>query len=91
VAIARALVERPDVVLADEPTGNLDSASAEEVLQVLTQVHGIGATIVLVTHDREVAEHATRIVHMLDGRIDSEESIPTPRHRLDPERAQAAT
>jgi putative ABC transport system ATP-binding protein len=89
VAIARALVVRPDVVLADEPTGNLDSASAEEVLQVLTAVHDGGATIVLVTHDREVAEHATRIVHMLDGHIDAEEHIPGPRHRRDAEPAEA--
>jgi putative ABC transport system ATP-binding protein len=89
VAIARALVVRPDVVLADEPTGNLDSASAEEVLQVLAAVHDSGATIVLVTHDREVAEHATRIVHMLDGHIDAEERIPGPRHRRDTEPAEA--
>jgi putative ABC transport system ATP-binding protein len=91
VAVARALVIRPDVVLADEPTGNLDSASADEVLDVLTGVHARGATIVMVTHAREVAERATRIVHMLDGRIDAEERVPVPRHRLDPERAQAAT
>lgn len=75
VAVARATVVRPDVVLADEPTGNLDSRSAEEVLDVLTEVHSRGSTIVLVTHAREVAERGTRIIHMLDGLIDSEEVL----------------
>jgi putative ABC transport system ATP-binding protein len=79
VAVARAIVIRPDVVLADEPTGNLDSRSAEEVLDVLTEVHSGGATIVMVTHSREVAERGTRIVHMLDGRVDAEEQLTAPR------------
>ena len=77
VAVARAIVIRPDVVLADEPTGNLDSRSAQEVLDVLTEVHGGGATIVMVTHSREVAEQGTRIVHMLDGRVDTDEQLAT--------------
>jgi putative ABC transport system ATP-binding protein len=63
------------VLLADEPTGNLDSHSQAEVLDILEAVHGRGATIVLVTHSREVAEYATRIVHMLDGLIDGEEVV----------------
>jgi putative ABC transport system ATP-binding protein len=75
VAVARAIVIRPDVVLADEPTGNLDSHSAQDVLDVLTDVHSGGATIVMVTHSREVAERGTRIVHMLDGCIDAEEHL----------------
>jgi putative ABC transport system ATP-binding protein len=75
VAVARATVTRPDVVLADEPTGNLDSRSQEEVLDVLRGVHAQGATIVMVTHSREVAEHGTRIVHVLDGVIDADESL----------------
>jgi putative ABC transport system ATP-binding protein len=75
VAVARAIVINPAVVLADEPTGNLDSRSAEEVLDVLSEVHGRGATIVLVTHSREVAGRGTRIVHMLDGLIDAEEHV----------------
>ncbi len=75
VAVARAIVVHPDVVLADEPTGNLDSRSAEEVLDVLGLVHARGGTLVMVTHARDVAERGTRIVHMLDGRVHSEESV----------------
>jgi putative ABC transport system ATP-binding protein len=75
VAVARAIVTRPDVILADEPTGNLDSHSQEEVLDLLRGVHAQGATLVMVTHSREVAEHATRIVHVLDGVIDADESL----------------
>lgn len=90
VAVARAIVIRPTVVLADEPTGNLDSRSAEEVLEVLETIHARGATIVMVTHAREVAERGTRIVHMLDGRIDAEEVLRVPRQTR-PDRAAAAT
>jgi ABC-type lipoprotein export system ATPase subunit len=68
-------VTRPDVVLADEPTGNLDSHSEEDVLELLAGVHAEGATIVMVTHSREVAEHGTRIVHVLDGVIDADETL----------------
>jgi putative ABC transport system ATP-binding protein len=75
VAVARALVTRPDVLLADEPTGNLDSHSEAEILDMLTAVHARGATIVMVTHAREVAERATRIVHMLDGLVDVDETV----------------
>jgi putative ABC transport system ATP-binding protein len=75
VAVARAIVTRPDVLLADEPTGNLDSRSEAEVLDILGVVHDQGATILMVTHAREVAEHGTRIVHMLDGSIDLDESL----------------
>jgi len=87
VAVARAIVIRPAVVLADEPTGNLDSRSAEEVLDVLSQVHRTGATIVMVTHSREVAERSTRIVHMRDGVIDGEEQVIPPQRELRPESA----
>jgi putative ABC transport system ATP-binding protein len=73
VAIARALVVRPSVVLADEPTGNLDTATAEEVLAILARVHDRGATIVMVTHSSEVAEHASRIVRLADGLVVSDE------------------
>jgi putative ABC transport system ATP-binding protein len=75
VAVARAIVTRPDVVLADEPTGNLDSHSQDEILELLGDVHAQGATIVMVTHSREVAEHGTRIVHVLDGLIDADEAL----------------
>ena len=69
VAIARALVTEPRLILADEPTGNLDSASGEDVLRVLHQLNDAGRTIVLITHDVDVASRATRQVHVRDGRI----------------------
>jgi putative ABC transport system ATP-binding protein len=69
VAVARALVVEPTVLLLDEPTGNLDSKSEEEVLGILTRVHKRGATIVMVTHSNEVAEHASRILRLADGLI----------------------
>ena len=75
VAIARALVVHPSVVLADEPTGNLDSASAEEVLAILDRVNRQGATIVMVTHSDEVAQRASRIVRLADGRIVADEPV----------------
>jgi putative ABC transport system ATP-binding protein len=73
VAIARALVVRPSVVLADEPTGNLDSTSAEEVLGILSRLHGNGATIVLVTHSDEVGARANRVIRFGDGRVVSDD------------------
>jgi putative ABC transport system ATP-binding protein len=78
VAIARALVTRPDVVLADEPTGNLDSHSEQEILDMLNAAHADGATLLMVTHAREVAERGTRIVHMLDGEVDLDEALGAP-------------
>jgi putative ABC transport system ATP-binding protein len=78
VAVARALVVRPSVLLADEPTGNLDSESAEEVLTLLERVNQRGATIVLVTHSEEVAERASRIVRLADGRIVADEPVERP-------------
>jgi putative ABC transport system ATP-binding protein len=75
VAIARALVIRPSVLLPDEPTGNLDSASAEEVLDLLEGVNRQGSTIVMVTHSDEVARRASRILRITDGRIVADESV----------------
>jgi len=75
VAIARALVVRPSVVLADEPTGNLDSASAEEVLKILERLNRQGATIVMVTHSSEVAQHASRILRLADGLLVADERV----------------
>ena len=75
VAIARALVVRPSVVLADEPTGNLDSDSAAEVLAILERVNRQGATIVMVTHSNGVAEHASRIVRLADGLVVADEPV----------------
>ena len=69
VAIARALVNDPSIVLADEPTGNLDSASAEEVLVLLERVNAGGTTLALVTHSARVAERASRILHVTDGEV----------------------
>ncbi len=69
VAIARALITDPPVILADEPTGNLDSMAAHEVMQLLDNVHRTGKTIVLVTHDEAIAAHAQRIVGLHDGRV----------------------
>jgi macrolide transport system ATP-binding/permease protein len=76
VAIARALVNDPPVILADEPTGALDSKSGEEVLALLKQLHAEGRTIVLITHAENVARHASRIIHIQDGRILSDSGAP---------------
>ena len=72
VAIARAVLKRPKLILADEPTGNLDSANGEEVMQLLTQLNNDGTTIVMVTHSHSHAEYAHRIVNLLDGGIVTE-------------------
>ena len=68
-AIARALVNEPRVLLADEPTGSLDSKTAQEILGILSELHERGTTILLITHDREVASTAERIIHVRDGQI----------------------
>ena len=69
VAIARALVTRPSLILADEPTGNLDSKTTGEIMEILHGLHDQGNTIVLITHDNDVARQAKRIVHILDGKL----------------------
>lgn len=75
VAIARALVTDPAVILADEPTGNLDSHTSEEILALLQSLHAMGITIILVTHDPDVAACATRLIRFRDGRIEGQEAI----------------
>ncbi len=72
VAIARALVNQPALILADEPTGNLDSTSSEEIMGILHTLNRQGVAIVMVTHESDVAAHAGRIIHMKDGRIDAD-------------------
>ena len=76
VAIARALVNNPSIILADEPTGNLDSKTSEEILQLFEQLYADGQTIILVTHEHDIAQHARRQVHLKDGMIESDG--PTP-------------
>jgi putative ABC transport system ATP-binding protein len=78
VAIARALVNTPSIILADEPTGNLDSSTGDEILRLFERLHSEGNTIILVTHDRDVASYAHRVVSIRDGRIASDERVRVP-------------
>ena len=73
VAIARALVMDPSILLADEPTGNLDSATGEEIMKLFEKLHEKGHTIILVTHERDIADHAHRTIHIRDGKIEKDE------------------
>jgi putative ABC transport system ATP-binding protein len=79
VAIARALITNPSLILADEPTGNLDSRSGAEVMAIFQRLHRDGRTIIVVTHDRDVAEHAERVIVLDDGRIAEDETVARPR------------
>jgi putative ABC transport system ATP-binding protein len=72
VAIARALVNRPSILLADEPTGNLDSTTSEEIMSLFEVLHTSGQTIVLVTHEHDIAQHARRQVHLKDGKVEKD-------------------
>ena len=76
VAVARALVNNPSIILADEPTGNLDSKTSEEIMKLFDILHRQGNTIITVTHEASVARHAQRVLSILDGRIASDEAIP---------------
>ena len=75
VAVARALVNRPSIILADEPTGNLDSRNGEAVMELLQKLHREGATICMVTHDPRFAAHDEREVHLFDGKVVAEEEL----------------
>lgn len=80
VAIARALVNKPSVIFADEPTGNLDSKSGAQVMDILRMLHDAGNTIILVTHETYTAEFANRLIHVKDGLIDSDRPVLKSRH-----------
>ena len=82
VAIARALVGQPAIILADEPTGALDSRTSEEVMAIFQQLNREGITVVFVTHERDIAEHTRRIIRLMDGRIASDLSIPVEDQRI---------
>ena len=81
VAIARALVGEPAIILADEPTGALDSRTSEEVMAIFQQLNREGITVVFVTHERDIAEHTRRVIRLMDGRISSDLSIPVEEQR----------
>lgn len=76
VAVARALVNNPSIILADEPTGNLDSKTSEEIMNLFEEIHQHGNTIIVVTHEEDIAQHAHRIVRIKDGAIESDEKNP---------------
>ena len=75
VAIARALVHRPSILVADEPTGNLDTATGNEIMALFERLHQEGNTIVLVTHEHDIAMHAHRIIHVRDGKVEKDEIV----------------
>ncbi|MEZ4883793.1 MAG: ABC transporter ATP-binding protein [Chitinophagales bacterium] len=79
VAIARALINRPSIILADEPTGNLDSKTSVEIMQMLNKIHRDGNTVIMVTHEEEMAMYAHRIIRLKDGVIEQDEENLSPR------------
>jgi putative ABC transport system ATP-binding protein len=81
VAVARALVTRPSIILADEPTGNLDTKTGEEIMILFEELHRQGNTIILVTHEADIAEHAFRVIRLRDGHIESDEPVPAEKRR----------
>jgi putative ABC transport system ATP-binding protein len=84
VAIARALANDPALLLADEPTGNLDSETGRAIMELFADLHAAGNTVLVVTHERHIAEHADRIVHLLDGGVEREERVADPRRPTAP-------
>ena len=75
VAVARALVNDPSILLADEPTGNLDTATGNDIMGLFERLHQQGNTIVLVTHEHDIAQHAHRIIHIRDGKVEKDEQV----------------
>jgi len=80
VAVARALINNPAILLADEPTGNLDSRTSEEIMQLFSNIHKQGNTLIVVTHEEDIARHAHRIIRLKDGEIESDIVNPNPRY-----------
>jgi len=78
VAVARAMVNSPSIILADEPTGNLDSKTSRDILDLFDEIHQRGNTIIIVTHEEDIARHAHRIIRLMDGMIESDEINPNP-------------
>lgn len=78
VAVARALVNKPSIILADEPTGNLDSKTSIEIMELMHEIHHSGNTIILVTHEEDIAQHANRIIRLIDGQVASDEINENP-------------
>ena len=78
VAVARALVNKPSIILADEPTGNLDTKTSQEIMHLFSEIHEKGNTIIIVTHEEDIAAHAHRIVRLRDGKIESDELNKNP-------------
>lgn len=78
VAVARALINKPAILLADEPTGNLDSKISEEIMQLFAEIHRKGNTLIVVTHEEDIALHAHRIIRLKDGQVESDEINPNP-------------
>lgn len=83
VAIARALINNPEIIFADEPTGNLDSKSGAQIMEILEKLNNEGKTIILVTHEADTARHAKRIIHLRDGQIISDEEVNNRKYAKD--------
>lgn len=75
VAIARAIINKPSIILADEPTGNLDSKSGQEIIEIFKKLNAGGVTVIMVTHDRDIAAHSKRIIHLKDGVVTEDEAL----------------